>query len=138
MPEMDMPDAALLEAWHAWYAAHLAKLLTIPGFRSAQRFVATLPHASPYVAIYALDNADVLTSDAYKAKAGPASAGEWRARMTNWRRNLFAASHDAPGVEADGWLAVIDRVTLDAPPLPPGCLRLRPVGLDRSVAERGL
>jgi hypothetical protein len=138
MPEMDMPEAALLEAWHAWYGAHLDKLLAIPGFRSAQRFVCTTPHPAPYVAIYALDSADVLTSDAYLAKAGPASAGEWRARMTNWRRNLFAGVDDAPRVEQDGWLAVIDRETDDAPPLPARCQRLRPIGLDRSVAERGL
>lgn len=138
MPEMDMADAALLDAWHAWYSAHLDKLLSIPGFRSAQRFMATTPHAAPYVAIYAIDHAGVLASDAYKAKAGPASAGEWRARMTNWRRNLFEGLDDAPRIAEGGWLAVIDRASDAAPPLPAGCHRLRPLGLDRSVVERGL
>src|SRR5688572_24810043 len=106
MAEMDMPDVALLEAWNAWYAGHLQKLLSIPGFRSAQRFAATTPHDAPYLVIYEVDSADVLVSDAYRAKAGPVSAGPWRERMIHWRRNVFDGVDGAPRVPEDGWLAV--------------------------------
>lgn len=136
--EMDLPDATLLDEWHAWYADHLRKLLSVPGFRTAQRFQSTTPAASPFVAVYSIDSADVLTSAPYRAKAGPESTGKWRTLMTNWNRNLLEGLDEAPDVPIDGWLAIMDRRADSAPPLLAGIRSLKPVGLDRSVVERGL
>ena len=138
MVEMELPQRSLLDEWHRWYDGHLRMLLTVPGFLTAQRFESTTPAASPFVAMYSLENAGVITSDAYRAKAGPGSTGKWRELMTNWNRNLLEGAVRAPAVPLDGWLAVMDRRSSSAPPLPSGFIALKPVGLDCSIVERGL
>lgn len=138
MVEMDLPDAALLEEWHAWYREHLVKLLSVPGFHSAQRFQSLTPAAAPYIALYTIASQNVITSPAYRAKAGPESTGKWRSLMTNWKRNLLEGLDRAPAVPLHGWLAVLDRLSTGAPPLPAEFVSLRPVGLDCSIVERGL
>ena len=138
MVELDFPHPSLLDEWHRWYGEHLQLLLSMPGFISAQRFQATTPTASPFVAIYSIANAEVMTSAAYRAKAGPKSPGRWAELMTNWYRNVLDGIECAPEVPLDGWLAIVDRRTADAPALPEGFVALRPVALDRSIVERGL
>jgi hypothetical protein len=138
MVEMDLPDASQLAEWHAWYDAHLRKLLSVPGFLSAQRFQSLHPADAPYIAIYGIAGPHVISSPEYRARAGPESTGRWRSMMTNWKRNLLAGLDHAPQVPLEGWLAVIDRRADDAPPLPAGVPSLRPVGLDCSMVERGL
>ena len=58
--------------------------------------------------------------------------------MTNWYRNVLDGIERAPEVPLGGWLAVMDRRSALAPPLPDGFIPLRPVALDRSIVERGL
>jgi hypothetical protein len=136
--EMDLADRSRIDAWNAWYRGHVRKLLAVPGFLAAQRFEAIGATASPFIAIYSIAGAEVLTSAAYRAKFGPDSAGEWRDRMTNWNRNLLEGIDELPEVSAEGWLAIMDRRTQSAPVLPPLFTPLRPCGLDRSIVERGL
>ncbi|MGE0802836.1 MAG: hypothetical protein AB7G13_13100 [Lautropia sp.] len=136
--EMDLPDQSLLEEWHHWYAGHLQKLLSIPGFLSAQRFQSTASTASPYTTVYTVASAQVITGAIYREKAGPASSGKWRNLMTNWKRNLLEGIDHAPDVPLGGWLAIMDRHAPAAPPVPPHMTRLRPVGLDCSIIERGI
>lgn len=64
------PPPAMEEEFNAWYdEEHLAERLSIPGFRSARRWVADVPAgAGKYLATYELDSAAVLTSPAYLAK----------------------------------------------------------------------
>ena len=59
-PEMD-------EEFNAWYdTEHLPERLSIPGFRSARRWVAEGgPGEGRYLATYELDSADVLASPQY-------------------------------------------------------------------------
>lgn len=61
------PLPAMEEEFNAWYdEEHLPERLAIPGFRSAQRWVADAPPgAGKYLATYELDGADVLTSPEY-------------------------------------------------------------------------
>jgi hypothetical protein len=61
------PPGAMEEEFNAWYdEEHLAERLAIPGFRSAQRWVADLPAGSgKYLATYELDSLAVLSSAAY-------------------------------------------------------------------------
>lgn len=58
--------------------------------------------------------------------------------MTNWYRNVLDGLERAPEVPPGGWLAIMDRRTISAPPLPEGFIALRPVALDCSIVERGL
>jgi hypothetical protein len=61
------PPPAMEEEFNAWYdEEHLAERLSIPGFRSARRWVADLPPGEgKYLATYELDSAAVLSSPAY-------------------------------------------------------------------------
>jgi hypothetical protein len=61
------PPPAMEEEFNAWYdTEHLAERLSIPGFRSAQRWVADVPPgAGKYLATYELDSLAVLSSPAY-------------------------------------------------------------------------
>ena len=64
------PPPAMEEEFNAWYDdEHLAERLSIPGFRSAQRWVADVPPGQgKYLATYELDSAQVLQSPAYLAR----------------------------------------------------------------------
>ena len=64
------PPPAMEEEFNAWYdEEHLAERLSIPGFRSAQRWVANCkPGEGKYLATYELDSAAVLESAPYLAR----------------------------------------------------------------------
>jgi hypothetical protein len=64
------PPAAMEEEFNAWYdTEHLAERLAIPGFRSAQRWVADCrPGEGKYLATYELDGLQVLTSREYLSR----------------------------------------------------------------------
>jgi hypothetical protein len=61
------PPPAMEEEFNAWYdEEHLAERLAIPGFRSAQRWVAGVPPGGgKYLATYELDSPAVLSSAPY-------------------------------------------------------------------------
>ena len=64
---MTEPPAAMEEEFNAWYDdEHLPERLAVPGYRSAQRWVAQVPaDKGKYLATYELDTAAVLQSPAY-------------------------------------------------------------------------
>lgn len=61
------PPPAMEEEFNAWYdQEHLAERLSIPGFRSALRWVADVPPgAGKYLATYELDSVAVLSTPEY-------------------------------------------------------------------------
>jgi hypothetical protein len=63
------PPPAMEEEFNAWYdGEHLPERLSIPGFRSALRWVADVkPGEGKYLATYELDSAAVLASREYLA-----------------------------------------------------------------------
>jgi len=67
---MTEPPPAMEEEFNAWYDdEHMAERLSIPGFRSAQRWVTECPPGEgKYLATYELDSAEVLTSRDYLQK----------------------------------------------------------------------
>lgn len=80
------------EEFNRWYEEeHLPERKTCPGFLSARRFV-SVEGEPKYLAIYDLENVEVLDTEAYKHIAGPS---EWTARMRklfkNYRRNVYRA-----------------------------------------------
>jgi len=64
------PPPAMEEEFNAWYdTEHLPERLAIPGFRSAQRWVADLPPGQgKYLATYELDSEAVLAGPEYLAR----------------------------------------------------------------------
>jgi hypothetical protein len=137
MVEMNLLDTARRAEWDAWYVAHQHRLLSIPGFRASQRFETIHPATSPFVALHEVASADVFTSPAYRAQAGPTNTGEWQAKMNNWHRNLFALDH-TPDVPMDARLIVVEADGATALPSDVSVTWMDGVGLDRSVSRRGL
>ena len=137
MVEMSLLDVERRAEWDAWYVAHQHRLLSIPGIRASQRFEAIHPATSPFVALHEVDSADVFTSPTYRAQAGPGNTGEWQAKMNNWHRNLFARDH-TPDVPLESRLVVVEVGGATEMPADVPITWMDAVGLDRSVARRGL
>lgn len=139
MVEMDYPAAKDREKFDAFYAKHITMLLTIDGFLSAQRYECTHDAKAPFLAVYRLRDPDVMTSENYTSRAGRNSVNPtYRARMSNWDRNLAQGDIETLDVADSGWMVLIDRMTADSPPLPDGFAPLEVVGLDATIAQRGV
>lgn len=134
MVEMALIDLHRRVEWDAWYLGHMHKLISIPGIHATQRFETLGSHVSPFVALHQVDGPGVFTSDAYRAKAGPEGTGEWRTRMNNWHRNVLEGLDATPDVPLEGALIVVE----DGAEAPVPVTWLTPVGLDRTIARRGL
>ena len=138
MVEMDYSEHAGpgREAFDGFYERHISMLLTIPGFLTAQRFECVHAARAPFLAVYQLAGPEVMDSEAYRSKAGRVSvAEEFRARMTNWDRNLLQGGIDHLKVR-EGTLSLADRPSAEE--LPAGFTQLKVVGLDRTTAWRGV
>ena len=145
MVECDYPHETPAEraAFDEFYWRHIDMLLTIPGFLTAQRFHCAQKVRAPFLAVYRLSGPDVMTSEAYTSKAGRMSVDPaFRGNMVNWDRNLVQGPDGTSGpdlaVEMNDCLTLVDRRTPDAPPLTPDLTPLTVVGLDETVAERGV
>jgi len=136
MVEMGFSAPGLREKWDEWYLSHMKMLITIPGIRATQRFETLHDHPQPFVALHEVDGPDVFESAAYRAKAGPASTGEWRALHTNWQRNVLAGLENTPDVPMNAFLLIAEDGAEGG--MPPGVTvhRVEAVGLDRSVVRR--
>lgn len=134
--ELELTAVDRQAEWDAWYMHHLHILLSVPGFRTAQRFRCESPWPSPWLAIYSIDDADVMTSDAYRNRGGRGSTGDWQPLMVNWHRNLFAGVDVAPAVRSDERLLVSEAPVADV--AGPGVTwrALTSCGLDRSIGDR--
>jgi hypothetical protein len=137
MVEMALLDTRRRDEWEAWYTAHQHTLLSIPGIHASQRFETIHKADSPFVALHEVDSPEIFTSPGYRAKAGPANTGEWQAKMNNWHRNVFDGEH-TPDVSMDSRLLVVEAEGRTALPEGVRVTWMTAVGLDRSVARRGL
>lgn len=139
MVEMAFPYPDERAGFDDFYNNHIAMLLSIDGFLSAQRFECTHEAKSPFLALYQLSDAGALSRPSYTSRAGPASVSEtYRSRIENWHRNVVDGPDLSLDIPMGGWLVVIDRLSDDAPALPEGYASFTPVGLDQSIAERGV
>jgi hypothetical protein len=139
MVEMHYPPTEDRALFDELYARHISMLLTIDGFLSAQRYKCTHAARAPFLAVYRLRDPAVMTSESYTSKAGRNSVNPtFRAKMTNWDRNLVQSDLADMDVPEGGWLVPIDRLTPEGPPLPEGLTPLRIVSLDATIAERGV
>ena len=145
MVECDYPHETSQQraAFDEFYWKHISMLLTIPGFLTAQRFQCERDVRAPFMALYRLSGPDVISSDKYKSMAGPTSVDpKFRPKMINWDRNIVqgptGTSEPHLATPMGESLSLIDRHTLEAPPLPDGFLPLTVVGLDKTIAQRGV
>ena len=139
MVEMDFPFPEERAGFDTFYAERISMLLYIDGFLSAQRFEANSAVLAPFLAIYEIASPEVLTSAAYASKAGPAAVPDaYKSKFRNWNRDLFTAASCDLAVPLEGWMTVIDRLNTKSMNLPDEYIALTPIGLDRSIVERGI
>lgn len=139
MVEMHYPASEDRAAFDDFYHNHISMLLTIDGFLSAQRYECGPDARAPFLAVYRLRDADVMTSENYTSKAGRNSvAPAFRAKMTNWDRNLVQGEIGDMDVPDGGCMVLIDRQRPESPALPDGFTPLEIVGLDATIVQRGV
>lgn len=115
------------------------RLLSVPGFRSAQRFRGTGARHQHYLALYDVESPEVMSSPAYLGIGGGNFLTDvWKPLIQMWQRNLFERDTLAPRVPQDGALVLVDAATPDM--VLPGCAIewMLCVGLDRTTPFRGL
>ena len=100
------------DEWNAWYGNNLKVLLSIPGFRTGQRFKALDGSPPRYMAMYTVDSPDVFDSRIYKdAGGGGTNSQRFRPAYRVWIRNLFEGIKAAPEIRDDEHLVSVDSAT---------------------------
>lgn len=127
-------------AWHEWYAGYLHKLMRVPGFGSAQRFKAIDETPSRFLAMYAVESADVYDSPAYKTMGGGGSQSvRFHGDYHLWTRNLFEGADQVPLVKDGQCVYAVDS---DSPnrelPFQQTPIWLKSVGLHQTTGYRAL
>jgi len=139
MVEMHYPLEDDRQAFNDFYWKHISMLLDIDGFETAQRYECEHEAKAPFLAAYRLRDDQVLERETYTSRAGRNSVDPaFRAKMTNWDRNLVEGDLADMDVAEGGWLALIDRLSPESAPLPEGFTPLRVIGLDATIVERGV
>ncbi len=125
--------------WNAWYGGNLKVLMSVPGFRTGQRFKALYGSPPRYMAVYTVDSPDVFESKRYlKAGGGGTNSQRFRPAYQVWIRNLFAGIEAASAVCEGEYLVSVDseakNVELPGVPL----TWLESTGFHRSTPYRGI
>ena len=75
------------QEFNQWYNnIHLPTVLAVPGFKSGRRFQRVSGEEIKYMALYELENIDVLKSEAFKRVAG---WGEFEPYILNQSWNVY-------------------------------------------------
>ena len=129
----------LEDEWNTWYFAYLDVLLSLPGFRSAQRFRVPATKPPRYMAMYTVSGPEVFESAAYRNAGGGGSRSvRFRPAYQAWVRNLFADIDQAPAVREGQCLVSVDASEAHAD-LPGIKLQwARAIGLHKTTPLRGL
>lgn len=140
-------EPAREQAWNDWYGGpKIAQMLSLPHFRTCQRFRRVSGTGRDYVALWTLSKPEAMTSPEYRAQWG---FSDWTPYITDWSRDLFdgrPAGEDAFAVPASGALQVVSFEGMNAEQadaaraaMPrPGMLWLPIAGLDRHTPLIGL
>jgi hypothetical protein len=126
--------------WHEWYTGYLQKLLSVPGFSSAQRFKAIDETPSRFLAMYSVASAAVYDSQGYKNIGGGGSqSARFHADYRLWTRNLFEGADEAPVVNNGQCVYALDSATQDRKlPLQQTPLWLKSTGLHQTTQYRAI
>ena len=125
--------------WNAWYGGNLQVLMSVPGFRTGQRFKALDGSPPRYMAAYTVDSPDVFESKRYlEAGGGGTNSQRFRPAYQVWIRNLFEGIDAVPATRDGEYLVCVDSNArdLDVPGVQP--LWLESTGFHRSTPYRGI
>ncbi len=127
-------------AWHEWYTGYLQKLLSVPGFGSAQRFKAIDETPHRFLAMYAVESAAVYDSQGYKNIGGGGSqSARFHGDYQLWTRNLFEGASDVPVVNEGECVYALDSDSPDRKlPFVQTPLWLKSVGLHQTTNYRAI
>lgn len=136
--ECSFVNAAQEADWNTFYShTKLPALISVPGFRSSQRFKALTPGCPAYLAIHTVTGPEVLTSDAYREKGG-GNFARWQEQITDWHRNLYDGIDLAPAVGEQQYLLLCQTGPAPLRQLGAEPVSLHAVGLDRRPERRWL
>lgn len=125
------------QEWSDWYNGNLNVLLSVPGFRSAQRF-RNAGDSPRYLAIYTIDSPAVFQTQTYiNAGGNGANSVRFRPAYQMWKRNLFDDPARAIRVDMKQFLLVEDIADKGMPPRR-GARRLPCSGMHQTTAFRDL
>jgi hypothetical protein len=115
MVDIVYADPKTESKWNEYYGEHLRKLLSVPGFLSAQRFKAIGEEPSRFLAVYTVESAAVYDSARYKMIGGIGGGGsqDFRANYQSRTRNLFDGMIIAPKINEDQTIFVRDYDEVD-------------------------
>ena len=127
-------------AWHEWYSGYLQKLLSVPGFGSAQRFKALDETPHRFLAMYAVESAAVYESQGYKNIGGGGSqSARFHGDYQLWTRNLFEGANEVPMVNDGQCVYALDSDSPDRKlPFAQSPLWLKSVGLHQTTKYRAV
>jgi len=94
--------------WNAWYETFLVKLVSVPGFKTAQRFQGQSPYSSPYLALYSVTSRAVFDSQPYRDIGGGGAAVGRFAQYRQRKRNLFSGIDFFPSVSGGSCVVIVD------------------------------
>jgi hypothetical protein len=122
--------------WNAWYEGNLKVLLSVPGFRTGQRFKSS--DGTPrYMAMYTVDPG-VFETDIYKNAGGGGTASQrFREAYKIWIRNLFDTAQAIPNIGPNEFL-LVQEATDGSASLAAGVQRMACVGLHQTTPYRCL
>lgn len=125
------------QEWSDWYNGNLNVLLSVPGFRSAQRF-RNVGDKPLYLAIYTVDSPAVFQTQTYiNAGGNGANSARFRPAYQMWKRNLFDDPGRALSVDMTRFLLVED-IADAGTPARAGAKRLPCTGMHKTTAYRDL
>lgn len=125
------------QEWSDWYNGNLDVLLSVPGFRTAQRF-RQAGETPRYLAMYTLDSPAVFQTEVYiKAGGNGANSARFRPAYQLWTRNLYDDADGAINVPLGQFLLVEDVTGANAL-LRAGAKRLTCTGMHKTFPYRDL
>ena len=102
------------DEWNAWYVGNLRVLMSVPGFRTGQRFKASEGQPPRYMAMYTVDAGVFETQTYIDAGGNGVNSQRFRPAYEVWIRNLFQDAPPAPAVGSDECLVCMDTPTSPA------------------------
>lgn len=106
MVECRFRDAVREQAWNDWYSGErLGELLSVPGFRTSQRFAALTRPATYYLTVHSIDSLRVFEAPEYQAMGG-GGFEEYQDSISDWKRQFFEGLDRAPPVSFDECLVI--------------------------------
>lgn len=138
MVEIGLP-AEFVAPFEEYFLYQVRRLLQVPGFTTAQRFIDCNEAPRQFLQIYSIASPEVMESDHYRTVGGPTQPGTRPFITELARRNLYDGVEFAPSVADNEYLLVLDDPDASQHLFPDIRFdRLFVKGLDKSVPHRSI